>query len=161
MILKRKDKPKANYTVVSNAFLRDPSLSLKAKGMLALLLTLPDDWNVSVCGLRTLTPEKTAALRNALDELLGAGYISADTVRDQNGAYKGIDYIINDKTYGLPFSENPLSGNPLSGNPRADNQQLLNKEIQNKEKENKEKQNCFVSPDKGPEENGSGGAFEF
>ena len=135
MILKRKDKPKTNYTVVSNAVLRDPSLSLKAKGMLTQLISLPEDWNVSIRGLQTLSSDRAGSLKSALDELKDSGYISSVFTRGRNGSYRGINYQITDKAYGLPCSENPYTENPCS-----ENRTLLNKEIQNKKEINKEKQ---------------------
>ena len=149
MILKRKDKPTSYYTRVSNTFLHDPSISLKAKGMLCLLLSLPDDWNVSVKGLQTMCSDKTFSLRNALDELKITGYISADPNRAHNGSYRGIDYTITDKTYGLPYAENPQAGNPLAVKPRAGNQPLQINKIQNKKEINKQKQKVFLTSDKG------------
>ena len=162
MILKRKDKPKANYTVVSNSFLRDPSLSLKAKGMLSQLISLPTDWNVSIRGLQALSSDRMSSTRAALSELKDAGYISTERKRGLDGLYGEVDYVITDKAYGLhPRFENPNVDNRNLDNRNVDNRTQLNKEIQNKKEKNKEQQNCFVSPDKGSEGNGSGGAFEF
>jgi len=137
MILKRKDKPKANYTVVSNSFLRDPSLSLKAKGMLTLLMSLPDDWCVSIRGLQTMCADKKGALSGALAELRCAEFISSARTREDDGLYRGIVYKITDKAYGIhPQPENRDADNRDADNRDADNQPLLNKEIQNKERKN-------------------------
>ena len=160
MILKRKDKPKTNYTVVSNAVLRDPSLSLKAKGMLVLLLSLPDDWNVSVRGLQTMCLEKKAALKGALAELKCAELISSVGTRDNDGLFCGLDYRITDKAYGSPQTDKRETDNRATDKRETENQPLLNKEIQNKKERNKEQQNCFGASDKGSGKDGSG-AFEF
>lgn len=161
MILKRKHKLTSYYTKVSNTFLHDPSLSLKAKGMLCLLLSLPDDWNVSVKGLQTMCSDKTFSLRNALDELKSTGYISADSIRAHNGSYRGIDYTITDKTYGLPYAENPEAGNPLAVNPPAGNSPLQINKVQNKKEKIKQKQKVFLESDKGSGAADPDDGFEF
>ena len=65
----------ANYTVMSNHHLRDKALSLKAKGMLSVILSLPDDWNYSIAGLAAICKEGTTAVKSAIGELSGAGYV--------------------------------------------------------------------------------------
>ena len=65
----------ANYTVMSNHHLRDKSLSLKAKGMLSVILSLPDDWSYSIAGLAAICKEGTTAVKSALGELSDAGYV--------------------------------------------------------------------------------------
>lgn len=64
-----------NYTVMSNFHLKDKNLSLKAKGLLSVMLSLPDDWDYSIAGLVTLCKENKTAVKNALNELKEAGYL--------------------------------------------------------------------------------------
>lgn len=64
-----------NYTVMSNFHLKDKNLSLKAKGLLSVMLSLPDDWDYSIAGLVTLCKENKTAVKNALNELKDAGYL--------------------------------------------------------------------------------------
>ena len=67
-----------NYTVMSNYHLRDKRISLKAKGLLSLMLSLPDDWNYSMAGLAQIVKEEETAIRNILNELKKWGYLRVD-----------------------------------------------------------------------------------
>ena len=67
-----KDK---NYTVMSNIHLRDKNLSLKAKGLLSLMLSLPDDWSYSLAGLCAICKESETAVKSSLNELKTNGYV--------------------------------------------------------------------------------------
>lgn len=64
-----------NYTVMSNVHLRDERLSLKAKGLLSLMLSLPDDWNYSVAGLASMCREGETSVRSGIGELERFGYV--------------------------------------------------------------------------------------
>lgn len=64
-----------NYTTMSNAHLRDKDLSLKAKGMLSVMLSLPDDWDYSIAGLVAISKENETAIKSAINELKAVGYI--------------------------------------------------------------------------------------
>lgn len=65
-----------NYSVISNVHLRDRELSLKAKGLLSLILSLPDNWQYSVNGLAAITKEGRTGIMSALRELERAGYLT-------------------------------------------------------------------------------------
>lgn len=73
-----------NYTVMSNAHLRDKDLSLKAKGLLSVVLSLPDEWNYSLSGLASISKEGITAIRSAINELqeYGAEHISGKIIQD-------------------------------------------------------------------------------
>lgn len=64
-----------DYTTMSNHHLKNRNLTLKAKGLLSVILSLPEDWNYSVAGLASISREKTGAINSALRELKGAGYL--------------------------------------------------------------------------------------
>ena len=67
---------KSNYTVVDNFYLRDKNISLKAKGLLSIILSLPDEWDYSVSGLAAICSEKETAVKSALKELKSYGYLT-------------------------------------------------------------------------------------
>lgn len=67
-----------NYTVMSNAHLRDKDLSLKAKGLLSVVLSLPDEWNYSLSGLASISKEGITAIRSAINELQEYGYVKIE-----------------------------------------------------------------------------------
>ena len=121
-----------NFTVMSNYHLRDMSLSLKAKGLMSLMLSLPEGWKYSARGLAAICKEGTEAVSAALRELEERGYVFRTVIRDQAGRIVSTEYVIYEK----PYTENPDTENPYTENPDTENPALLNKEIENKEKEN-------------------------
>lgn len=76
-----------NYTVMSNYHFKDKNLSLKAKGLLSEMLSLPDDWDYSIEGLASINKEGVKAIRNMLQELEDAGYLKRTRVRDESGRF--------------------------------------------------------------------------
>lgn len=79
-----------NFTVLSVHHLKNSQLSLKAKGLLSLMLSLPDDWDYSVMGLSTLSKDGKDAVMSALTELSDAGYICIESFRNEKGQYESI-----------------------------------------------------------------------
>ena len=74
-----------DYTVMSNFHLKDRSLSLKSKGLLSLILSLPEDWNYTTRGLAAICKEGVDSIGTALKELERAGYIKRNRLRDEKG----------------------------------------------------------------------------
>ena len=117
------------YTVMSNHHLRNKALSLKAKGLLSQMLSLPEDWDYTLAGLSHINRESIDAIRTAVWELERAGYIKRSQSRDANGKMAEMVYTI----YEQPVLENPTSDDPVSENPTQ-----LNKEIQIKDPKKKD-----------------------
>lgn len=109
-----------DYTVMSNYHLRDKSLSLKAKGLLSQMLSLPEDWGYTLSGLSFINRESKDAIRTAIVELEKAGYISRRQTTDASGKFSGNEYIIHEKPVSMPSLEKPLSENPTTANPSAE-----------------------------------------
>lgn len=84
----------ANYTTMSNFHLRDKTLSLKAKGLLSMLLSLPESWNYSVRGLATISREGKDGILSALQELEKSGYLVHKQRRGASGKMEHIEYVI-------------------------------------------------------------------
>ena len=99
-----------DYTVMSNFHLRDKAISLKAKGLLSLMLSLPDDWDYSLKGLVAISVEGIDAIRQAVLELENSGYIVRVRTRNERGHIIGSDYVI----YERPHCENPNSPDSTS-----------------------------------------------
>ena len=116
-----------DYTTMSNYHLRDMELTLKAKGLLSLILSLPEDWDYTIAGLACICREGKDAVRAAVTELESAGYIQRRQTHDETGAFAGNEYVI----YEAP--QPPLSENPSTEKPSTENPTQLNKEIQSKE----------------------------
>ena len=130
------------YTVMSNHHLRNKELSLKAKGLLSQMLSLPEDWDYTLAGLSHINREKIDAIREAVKELEKAGYIVRSRERDEKGRLRGADYIIYEQpqlpeeqppTLDYPTLENPTLDNPTLEKPTLENPTQLNKEILSKE----------------------------
>ena len=82
------------YTVMSNHHLRNHTLSLKAKGLLSQMLSLPEDWDYTLQGLAQINKESIDAIREAVRELERAGYIERSRERDERGCLRGTVYTI-------------------------------------------------------------------
>ena len=128
------------YTVMSNHHLRNKELSLKAKGLLSQMLSLPEDWDYTLAGLSRINREKIDAIREAIRELERAGYIVRSRTRDEKGRLRGADYVIYEQppTSDLPTLENPILDNPTLENPTLENPMQLNKDIQTKDQKKKD-----------------------
>ena len=119
------------YTVMSNHHLRNRDLSLKAKGLLSQMLSLPEDWDYTLKGLSLINREQIDAIRAAIRELEQAGYIVRSRERDGQGRLRGADYVIYEQPQPVPDSptlENPTQEKPTLGKPTQ-----LNKDIQTKD----------------------------
>tara|TARA_R100000458_G_C8270875_1_gene245600 strand:+ start:1056 stop:1697 length:642 start_codon:yes stop_codon:yes gene_type:complete len=114
-------KKKTDYTVISNVFLRDEKLSLKSKGLLAYVLSLPNDWVLYVTELSNHHKDGTSAIYSAFKELIEHGYVRRKRERI-DGKLKGIDYIISE----TPILENLNVENLNQENLNKENQALLN-----------------------------------
>lgn len=109
-----------DYTVMSNHHLKNRALSLKAKGLLSLMLSLPEDWDYTLQGLAYISLEKVDAIRGAITELENEGYITRTRERDGQGKLRGTEYIIREQ----PISEHPISEKPALEKPMLENPTL-------------------------------------
>ena len=82
-----------NYTTISNQLFKNKGISLKAKGLMGYLLSLPSDWNLSINGIVSCSKEGRRAIGNIINELIDAGYIERNQVR-KNGKFIGYDYFV-------------------------------------------------------------------
>ena len=116
------------YTVMSNHHRRNKELSLKAKGLLSQMLSLPDSWDYTLHGLARINRESIDAIRTAVWELEGAGYVTRHQGRDARGKVTPIVYTIYEQPQKMaaedttePLLENPITAEPLLENPTTDN----------------------------------------
>ena len=126
------------YTVMSNHHLRNKELTLKAKGLLSQMLSLPEEWDYTLAGLSHINREKIDAIREAVRELERAGYIQRSRERDDKGRLRGADYVIYEQpqppmldlpTLENPTLDNPTQENPILEKPTLENPTQLNKEV--------------------------------
>lgn len=112
----------ANYTIMSNNHFKEKKMSLKAKGLLSLMLSLPDDWDYSVNGLATLSKDGRDSVMSALKELEEFGYLTRTRITNEKGHFKGYDYDIFECPQNMP----PKSENPTTEKPKTEKHEQLN-----------------------------------
>ncbi|MCD8368666.1 MAG: helix-turn-helix domain-containing protein [Clostridiales bacterium] len=134
-----------NYTTMCNYHLRDRNLTLKAKGLLSLCLSLPETWDYSVRGLVAICKEGKDSIVKILQELEQYGYLERHQLRRDDGKMGGIEYVIyemprepcaGNPDTGKPDTDNPDAAKPDAGKPRPENPPQLNKEQLSKEESN-------------------------
>ena len=147
------------YTVMSNHHLRNKELTLKAKGLLSQMLSLPEDWDYTLAGLSLINRESIDAIRTAVWELEKAGYITRRQGRDDKGKMTAIEYTIYEQpqppaaaspepknpTLENPTTDKPILENPTPDKPTTENPTQLNKDIQKTDLPKKEKLNTDLS----------------
>ena len=137
-----------NYTVMANYHLRDNRLSLKAKGLMSVMLSLPDDWDYTLRGLACICKEGVDAIREAIRELERAGYILRSRERNEKGQMKNTEYVIYEEPQepetlddcdnedyapilGSPTLEKPTLENPTLDHPTLENPALDHPALEN------------------------------
>ena len=111
-----------NYTIISNHHFKEKQMSLKAKGLLSLMLSLPDDWNYSVSGLVKLSKDGKDSVMSALSELEKFGYLIRVKLINEKGQFSGIEYNI----YEEPQQDNPASVSPTLDKRKKEKQKAEN-----------------------------------
>ena len=129
-----------DYTVMSNHHLKDRTLTLKSKGLLSMMLSLPDEWNYTTRGLAAICREGVDSIGAALKELETHGYIRRTQLRDEKGKITDTEYVIYEMPQGeppsspgtplpgtaKPYTENPDMGIPDTAEPCTENPAQLN-----------------------------------
>ena len=143
----KKDK---NYSVISNCLLRDKDISLKAKGLLCVMLSLPDKWEFSIAGLAAISHEGETSIRSTLKELEQNRYLERGKVKDEKNKVIGWDYIVYEKkfdekdrvykdeanrVYADKKKNEPHDGSPVVGNNHVENQRQLIKDEKSTQQE--------------------------
>lgn len=128
-----------DFTVMSNYHFRDKRLSLKAKGLLSEMLSLPENWDYTVHGLIAINKESKAAIQSTLKELEDCGYLVRTRTQNERGQFDYIYNIYEQPSNGKPQTENQFTDNPCTENqPQYNtNNELLNHKV-NKDKINKQ-----------------------
>ena len=119
MAVFRVEKTK-DFTVMSNHHLRNGKLSLKAKGLLSLMLSLPEDWDYTTKGLACICKDGVDSIGSALKELEQHGYLTRRRIRFENGRLGDIEYMIHEK---------PVSGETEGDSPERENPEQVKPKI--------------------------------
>ena len=115
-------KKTSKYTTISNVFLRDKNLSLKAKGFLTVIMALPDDWDFSIKGICSVLKEGRTSVYSAVQELKENRYCKTTPSRDEKGLIIGLDYVF----YEEPYEEEPNKEEPQQDYPHTENRDMDN-----------------------------------
>ena len=135
MAVFRVEKTK-DFTVMSNYHLRDKSLSLKAKGLLSQMLSLPEEWDYTLAGLACINKESKDAIRSAVNELEQAGYITRRQTTTEGGRFGCNEYLIRERpVLPSPLPENPTTDSTPTAIPMSENPTQLNINSSKTEKE--------------------------
>lgn len=141
-----------DYTVMSNHHLRNTDLSLKAKGLLSLMLSLPEDWDYTMKGLARICKDGIDSISGGIRELEAHGYLIRERIRNENGQLGSIEYTILEQpkppapTQGAPILENPIQavptldtpmqGDPAQLNTKGSSNQISKKDLSSTEASN-------------------------
>lgn len=117
---------KTDYTIIDNNIFKNQKLSLKGKGMICTMLSLPDNWEFSEEGLTQLSNDSRTGIRSTLNELMEYGYLTRKQLKDEFGKFSNMEYTI----YEEPLYQKPTSEKPTSE--KKHNKVLNNKELNNK-----------------------------
>ena len=144
-----------DYTVMSNHHLRDKSLSLKAKGLLSLMLSLPEEWDYTTKGLARICKDGVDSICAGVRELEEHGYVIRQRVRNPNGQLGAIEYTILEQPRPpepkpqKPERENPVLDNPEQASPVLEEPEQGNPAQLNTNRSSKEKSKKDLSSTEG------------
>lgn len=128
-----------DFTVMSNHHLRNTALSLKAKGLLSLMLSLPDGWDYTTKGLAKICKDGVDSICSTVSELEQQGYVIRERIRNSKGQLTDVQYTILEQPkpplpeQEKPKQENPVLDNPILGKPEQENPVQLNTNQSNKD----------------------------
>ena len=140
-----------DYTVMANHHLRNTKLSLKAKGLLSLMLSLPENWDYTTRGLAKICKDGVDSICSAVNELEEHGYVRRERIRNAKGQLTDIQYTILERPepplpeQEIPKQENPVLGNPDLEEPEQENPAQLNTKESSKDKSKKDLFNTETS----------------
>ena len=147
-----------DYTVLNNEMFKNKGLSLKARGLLATMLSFPDGWDYSTRGLTKILKEGKDTIASCLKELEDEGYLVRVQCRSERGKFERNEYTLFEKARKKPDTENPLTENPLpekpdtekpspENPPQLNTNKLSNKELSNKKNKVPKNEDIVGQPD--------------
>lgn len=135
-MIRRSPRPSDQFTVIRNDVLRDSRLSFRARGLLASILSRPDNWTARVTQLMNEGKEGREAIRSALDELKAHGYLVVKQYRNDKG-----QFVTDQVVYDTPTENGtPLTGNPYTGNRQTDSWDVLEESRRTTEKKKRKEE---------------------
>ena len=136
-----------DYVVMSNRHFREKNMSLKAKGLLSEMLSLPDDWDYSIAGLAAINKESVTSIKSALAELQDFGYLIIEKIYPDKSSSGRIEYVYNVYEYpqnqvgdNQPIEKQEIEKQEIEKQ-GVENQPLENQSVENRMQYNNKKQN--------------------
>lgn len=133
-------RTKANFGVVPRETMANPNLSLKAKGLLAYLICMPDDWQIYVSQLSTVHKESKNTIAKIIKELIEHGYVTREQKRGEGNRFAGYDYSV----YDIPVTQNTVSQKPVSQKAGHGKMVTTNKDYTKKDNTKKESKSAAL-----------------
>ena len=127
----------SDYVVMSNRHFREKQMSLKAKGLLSEMLSLPEDWDYSIAGLAAINKESVSSIKSALAELQEFGYLEIEKIYPDKSSSGRIEYVYNV----FEFPQNQAVENQHTEKQEVENQPLENQSVENRMQYNNNKPN--------------------
>ena len=135
-------KKTKNFTVMFNHHLKNKELSLRSKGLLSVILSLPDNWNFTIKGLAAISKEGGDAIRSSIRELEEAGYVKRRRLISRSGKLSKTEYTFyevarqkecdaENNVEEKPMSVTPISDNPILEKPMLEKPMLENPMLEN------------------------------
>ncbi len=134
-----------DYTVISNYHFKDKSISLKSKGLLSMMLSLPEEWNYTTRGLAAICKEGVDSIGTALKELENAGYIKRNRLRDEKGKITDTEYVIFERPQQMPETDEPDTALPHTEKPHTENPYMDKPDMVSPSTENPDQLNTNIS----------------
>ena len=134
-----KNKTQGNFTLVSQNIMRDRNLSLTERGMLLTLLSLPDNWHLTIMGLCQILPDGKDKIARTLNTLIEKGYVTREQSRGDSGKFNSTNIEVHQSPVTRnepPYPEKPHTEKQNTDNRRAENSPQYNTNISNMHKEN-------------------------
>lgn len=115
-----------NFVVLDKGFLNNPEISWQSKGLLAYMLSLPNDWTFNIQDLTNRSKNGRDATKSIVKELQEAGYIQKEQARSERGKFGGTVFLVFETPNKQPLTENPSPVNPATEEPLTENPSLIN-----------------------------------
>ena len=135
-----------DFTVMSNTHFKEKDMSLKAKGLLSQMLSLPDNWDYSIAGLVAINKESETAIKNTLNELKEFGYLEVTKRQSaETGYFEYVYDVYEQPQHKNPEVENPQVDNPAVDYPEVENHRQLNTNQLNTKRLKTKESNTYIS----------------
>ncbi len=140
-----KNKTQGNYTIVSQNIMRDKNLSLTERGMLLTLLSLPDNWHLTIMGLCQILPDGKDRISRTLNSLIKKGYVTRQQTRGTKGKFDSTDLEVHETPIKPPTQNHDKAQQLSEVSPRSENPDTVKVDSDSPSTENQPQSNTNIS----------------